>query len=324
MTIWHLHLLNARNALIGVMPELRITAREAVALAVAHVDLPRFDLIIRAADLTLPDSGMAGRVTAPGVIEVTLTPARFQPDALLRLLLREMVHLLRTDRPGGIPSLGEAVVSEGLAGQFAQAVLGGEADPRDAMRPAQGSLRQAANLWARRDYDHDDWFSGRGRMRKGTAQGIGHRLIAEHLAHAPGEDVLSLLLASADSFRPALRRLLATEGIEAPEEDAAEVSEAEAEETQASGEPEVSELDVTGKDALPDDGTGEKLPVGDGDETRELVASRDAGGPAPSPAGPRTSGAPAGDPPGYLCQDEKVRSALLSSWFKYPFFAYKA
>ncbi|TJZ92307.1 hypothetical protein FA743_08650 [Paracoccus gahaiensis] len=295
MTIWHLHLLNARNALTWVMPEIRATARAAVALAEGHVDLPRFDLIVRAAGQPLPDSGMAGRVTGPGVIEVTLTPGRFQPDALRRLLLREMVHLLRTDRPGGIPSLGEAVVSEGLAGQFAQAVLGGEADARDAMRPAQGSLRQAANLWARRDYDHDEWFSGRGRMRRGTGQGIGHRLIAEHLAHAPGEDVMSLLLASADSFRPALRRLLATEGIEAPEEEA-EVSEAEAEQTQASGEPEVSELDVTGKDALSEDGSGDELPVGDGDETKELIASRDTGGPAPSPAGPRTSGGPAGDP----------------------------
>ena len=221
---------------------------------------------------------MAGRVTAPGVIEVTLTPARFQPDALLRLLLREMVHLLRGDRPGGIPSLGEAVVSEGLAGQFAQAVLGGAADPRDAMRPAQGSLRQAANLWARRDYDHDEWFSGRGRMRKGTGQGIGHRLIAEHLAHAPGEDVLSLLLASADSFRPALRRLLATEGIEASEED-------ETEETQASGEPEVSDMDVTAKDALSEDEAEDELPVGEDDETKDLIASRDAGGPAPRTPG---------------------------------------
>ncbi|QBX33339.1 hypothetical protein E4191_00335 [Paracoccus liaowanqingii] len=291
MTIWHLHLLNARNALTGVMPQIRATARAAVALAAGHVDLPRFDLIVRAAEQPLPDSGMVGRVTGPGVIEVTLTPGRFQPDALRRLLLREMVHLLRGDRPGGIPSLGEAVVSEGLAAQFAQVVLGGEADPRDAMRPAQGSLRQAANLWARRDYDHDEWFSGRGRRRRGTGQGIGHRLIAEHLAHAPGEDVLTLLLATADSFRPALRRLLATEGIEAPEEDGAD-------ESAAGDEPAdtVPGAEVSGEDTLPQGRTGEEPSVRDGVGEDRPVASGEAGGPAPSPADPRTSGGPAGDP----------------------------
>ena len=49
MTIWQLHMLNARSALTPVMAEIRAHAREMVAMAEAHLDLPRFDLVVRAA-----------------------------------------------------------------------------------------------------------------------------------------------------------------------------------------------------------------------------------------------------------------------------------
>lgn len=222
MTIWHMHFLNARNALTGVMAEIRATAREAVALTGEHIDLPRFDMVIRASDRPVPDGGILGSAPSPGVIELTLTPDRLSQDALRRIMVRQLFHLLRWDNPRRGESLGDVLVSEGLAGHFVMEVLGGSPDQWDTTRPGSGSLRQAANLWARRDFDHAEWFAGRGKMRKWTGYGLGHRLVAEHLAHAAEETASSLAWTPADVFRPALRRLMAIEGVEEPQIEAVE------------------------------------------------------------------------------------------------------
>ncbi|MFC0200867.1 DUF2268 domain-containing putative Zn-dependent protease [Paracoccus rhizosphaerae] len=218
MTIWHLHLLNARNALTGSMSEIRAAVREAVALAEDHATLPRFDLVVRAGDATMSDRCVGGQVPAPGQIEITLMPDRFDAGHLRRAVVRELHHLLRRDGPGFGLSLGDALVSEGLAGHFVLRVLGGAADPWDAVRPGPGMLRQAGNLWARHEFDFAEWFLGRGKIRRWTGYGVGHMLVAEHLAQMADESAASLTGVPADAFRPALRRLIAGEGGEEPEE----------------------------------------------------------------------------------------------------------
>jgi len=252
MPIWQLHMLNARGALTPIMAEIRAHAREVVALVEAHLDLPRFDLVVRAGDHGVPDWGIAGQAPSPGVIELVLDPARVTPEHFRRTLVRQMHRLARWEGPGHGPSLGEALVGEGLAGHFVLQVMGGPADPWDQVRPVSGTLKQAAAGWARRDHDAGEWFLGRGRMRKWTGFGLGHRLVAEHLAE--GQDAAALVHAPADAFRQALRRLMAVEGIEE------EVPIADDAEREAVAEP----AEATAPEA-----------------EAEPVASRDAGGPAP-------------------------------------------
>lgn len=212
MTVWNIHFLNARHALTRVLPEIRAAAREAVARVGDHADLPRFDLVVKAGPEVIADWGLGGRTPAPGLIEVTLNPGRLDPALLVRRLVHEMHHLIRWDGPGYGRSLGEALVSEGLAGHFVLQLLGGKPDPWDAARPASGLARQAMNEWARLDYDHPRWFTGGGEIRKWAGYGLGHRLVAEHLAQHPGEDSVTLAWAKAEAFRPSMRRLVAAEG----------------------------------------------------------------------------------------------------------------
>ena len=169
----------------------------------------------------IPDWGVGGYAPAPGLIEVTLNPDRFDAALLLRTLVHEMHHLIRWDGPGYGRSLGEALVSEGLAGHFVLQVLGGKPDPWDAVTPAAGVARQAMNEWARLNHDHARWFLGKGDLRKWTGYGLGHRLIAEHLAQAQGDDAVTLSTTRADAFRPAMRRLVGTDG-QSPEDEIAE------------------------------------------------------------------------------------------------------
>lgn len=217
MSVWTLHLLNARKRLIPVMSQIRATAREAVARVGDHAELPPFDLVVRAGDGPVPDGGIIARSPGPGVIEVTLAPDRADTAPLLRVLVREMAHLIRWDGPGYGRSLGEVLVSEGVAGHFVLHILGGPPDACDSVRPPSGVARQAMNEWARRDYDHARWFEGKGDLRKWTGHGLGHRLIAEHLGQNPDVSATSLATAPADPFRQTLRRITATDGQDMPE-----------------------------------------------------------------------------------------------------------
>ena len=212
MTVWNIHFLNARNALTGVMPETRAAAREAVAAAEDHTPLPRFDLVIRTGDEVMTGWGIGGCAPAPGQIQITLDPSRFAPDLFIRTLIHEIHHLIRWDGPGYGKSLGEALVSEGLAGHFVLQVLGGAPDPWDLVAPSEGLMRRASNEWSRRDYDHSEWFFGKGSVRRWSGYGLGHRLIAEYLAQHPQENPVTLATAPVDRFRAALRQLAKTDG----------------------------------------------------------------------------------------------------------------
>ncbi|MTE00107.1 hypothetical protein GIY56_07395 [Paracoccus sp. YIM 132242] len=217
MTLWTIHLLNARHALTPVLSEVRQASRDAVARASNHADLPDFDLVVRAQQDRSADGAIQGQAPAPGVIEIALTPDRFDPALFARALVRQMAHLVRWTGPGYGRSLGEALVSEGLAGHFVLQVMGGQPDGVDTVRPAQGAMRQAMNEWARRDYDHARWFGGKGDLRRGTGNSLGHRILAEHLAERPGDTAAALATAPAEPFRQILRRLAGAEGQADPE-----------------------------------------------------------------------------------------------------------
>ena len=212
MPVWNIHLLNARHDLTRVLSEVRQASRDGVARASDYADLPNFDLVIRAHQDRSADGAVQGHCPAPGVVEIALTPDRFDALHFTRALVRQIAHLIRWTGPGYGKSLGEVLVSEGLAGHFVLQVMSGPADALDSVRPAQGAMRQAMNEWARRDYDHGRWFGGKGDLRKGTGSSLGHRLIAEYLAQNPTDSAASLAIAPAEPFRQSLRRIVAAEG----------------------------------------------------------------------------------------------------------------
>ncbi len=165
MPYWQVHFLNARHALTGVMPEIRAAVAESVALVASHAELPDFDVVVRAED-GIPDWGVLAHSPAPGVVELALSPSRFDSALVIRRMVRALFLILRGDRPGYGRSLGEALVSEGLAGHFVQAVLGGRPDPWDATPLTAGVAKRAMTEWAWLDYDRALWFEGRGNIRK--------------------------------------------------------------------------------------------------------------------------------------------------------------
>lgn len=275
MTVWHIHMLNARHGLTRILSECRQAAREAVAVTSAHAELPDFDLVIKAQPGGgIPAWGVSGHAPSPGLIEVTLDPTRFAAPLLTRILVHEFHHLLRWDGPGYGTSLGEALVSEGLAGHFTLQVLGGEPDPWDAVKPAGRVARAAMNKWARLDYNHAHWFFGGGELRRWTGYGLGHMLISEHLSRFPDQDAAKLADVKAEEFRPAMRRLAGADTAE--EDDSTEDSPADTQTDAQNDAPNGVSDDSAAEEQHMADGTAaDNAGPGQSDSTAEDPAAND-------------------------------------------------
>ena len=216
MSQWHLHALDARGDLGPHLDALRIVSTEAVTLAQGVAALPRFDLVVHGrAGGGVPEWGVGGLAPRPGLIEITVDPERWRPEGLRRTLIHELHHLLRWDGPGYGRTLGQSLVSEGLAGHFVLQVLGGRPDPWDRVIPAPGLAGQALREWDVARYDHARWFFGGGGLVRWAGYGLGHRLVGHHLSRHAGATAAGLAGADARRFRPDLT-VLAASAVAAP------------------------------------------------------------------------------------------------------------
>ena len=135
----------------------------------AEIDI----LIQRVPDAAIPEIGMAAHVYRRGLLGLTLDPdnATFS-NALMdgnlrRLVVHEVHHCLRMAGPGYGTTLGEALVSEGLAGQFASHVFGSPPEPWECAFDKDyvfQKLPRRAEL-SMNSYDHSGWFYGAGDKR---------------------------------------------------------------------------------------------------------------------------------------------------------------
>ena len=210
MTRWHLHSLNARNALTLLLPALRATGNRAVALAGAAAVLPPFDLVVRAG---AQGSAPMARATAPGVIDLILDPARWDEGRVLRLLLPALMQMMRLDGPGPAVTLGETLVERGLAGHFVVQVLGDLPGADVPPAPAHGLAGRALRDWGARDFDPGLWFDGTGDLPPRAGQDLAFALISRHFARHPDATAGSLAREGAETFRATLRAMTVGDGM---------------------------------------------------------------------------------------------------------------
>ncbi len=171
-------------------------------------------------DKAIPGWGVGGYAGSAQLVQVYLDPA-FADDAALttlrlpRVLAHELHHAARWHGPGYGRHLLAAMVSEGLADQFALELFGG---PRPPWLSAL-TAGQALKLWGRanrqlekKDYSHSRWFHGtHTAIPNWSAYTLGFMMVDRYMAAHPAETAASLATQSADAFRPAwqdLKRVL--------------------------------------------------------------------------------------------------------------------
>ncbi|MCL4069404.1 DUF2268 domain-containing protein [Pseudomonas sp. GX19020] len=206
-----LHIINARHQLSGIADWLSERLDDAFAVSAKYLPLRDTDVILRAGKAVIPEKGHLGYAPESGLIYVTVDPKNpaFRANSsqsLERMLAHELHHSSRWDGPGYGKTLGEALVSEGLAGHFAQEAYGGEREPWEQL--SASTLRpyflKAQEDWQRADYNHDEWFFGSQEFPAWVGYSLGYELVghylaahgdarASNLAHADAADFWALI-----------------------------------------------------------------------------------------------------------------------------------
>jgi hypothetical protein len=191
-----------------ILSEIEAT-REALA---ALVPAPALSVELRhAPGRVIPEIGMVGYSPSAAHFSLTFdsTNSHFAPSladgTLRRQVAHEVHHCLRHAGPGYGHSLGEALVSEGLAGQFVNRLFGTPPEPWEkAVEPrvAWGFLPDDKGL-SLPMHDHNAWFFGvGGRYPRWLGYTLGYLIAGrwravnpeaggERLVNVPAAEVIS-------------------------------------------------------------------------------------------------------------------------------------
>lgn len=197
--LWRLHWLEASGDLRPWRD--RITAEVEIARnAVAGV-LPVFPLDIlvqRLPGAVIPETGTTGQAYRGSLFSLMLDPdnANFERSLregnLRRTVAHEVHHCMRMAGPGYGWTLGEALVSEGLAGQFVGRLFGTPPEPWECAvtdEVLKANLPDNATLVGN-GHDHRAWFFGfGGRYPRWLGYTLGYRIVGDWLEAASGMGV---------------------------------------------------------------------------------------------------------------------------------------
>lgn len=170
MRDWRLHWLEAAGPLARWRDVLTAEIHAGCEAAGRRATLPAMDIIVQNVPRSgIPELGIGAHAHRPNCFSLTLDPQnpRFADSlaegAVQRLVVHELHHCLRFGAIGWNHTLGDALVSEGLAGHFVHECL--ETPPElwetalDAAALAEWSERARGEAGALR-YDHAGWFYG--------------------------------------------------------------------------------------------------------------------------------------------------------------------
>ncbi|UOP09846.1 DUF2268 domain-containing putative Zn-dependent protease [Pseudomonas palleroniana] len=214
MDAWTLHWLEASGSLAEFHQVLKAEFELAYRAIARRMPPPRLDVLVqRLPGETIAELGLVGRAYRSTMFSMTLDPdnpnfaASLKGGAVRRHIVHEVHHCLRMAGPGYGWTLGEALVSEGLAGQFVQHVLGSEPEPwesahgLEALRAAPVSLSELEATY----YDHNAWFFGTGDKPRWLGYALGHQMVGRWLAttgapeaaawvEVPAKDIIAIAI----------------------------------------------------------------------------------------------------------------------------------
>lgn len=170
MSDWRLHWLEAAGPLSPWREVLTAEVLTGCKAADRRATLPAVDILVQNVPRSgIPELGMGANAYRPSCFSLSLDPQnpRFADSlaegAVQRLVVHELHHCLRMAAIGWNHTLGDALVSEGLAGHFVHECL---ETPPELWETALGAEALAA--WTGRaqgeaevlHYDHAAWFYG--------------------------------------------------------------------------------------------------------------------------------------------------------------------
>ena len=214
---WTLHPINSSGQLDAVLEPV-LDAIERARVRIETAVAPRtLDVVVQAwPDRVDERFGFTGYAPTADMFQITVDPDNPNlvdqlGEPFERMVAHEYHHTLRWVAPGYGRTLGEALVSEGLAGRFARELYDNppehyesalEPDAFDELAPI------ALSCWDDEGYDHPRWFFGVRDLPRHAGYTLGYALVGEHPGAPADRSAAGLAHEPASSFLPALRGLV--------------------------------------------------------------------------------------------------------------------
>ncbi|HAF4828608.1 TPA: DUF2268 domain-containing protein [Salmonella enterica] len=187
-----LHFLDANQKLTPHCEWLQSKLTDTYVQVTRLMPTPSLDVVVKAGKFVIPEKGHTGFCPEAGIIYITVDPenpafCRNDAQSIERMFAHELHHAARWTGPGYGSTLGEALVSEGLAGHFSLELFGGEAEPWERLQfhTIKPYRPQMLENWHRTDYNHNAWFYGTGDFPRWLGYTVGFNLISRYLAVFP-------------------------------------------------------------------------------------------------------------------------------------------
>ncbi|MGK9085293.1 DUF2268 domain-containing protein [Brucella intermedia] len=182
---WFLHWLTASGGLEEFEQPIFIEITAAFRTLEHFVSPPKLDILLNRSKHIIPEIGILGRSHNSMLFSLNFDPdnPNLKPSltngTLQRQLLHEIHHCMRMAGPGYGWTLGEALVSEGMAGHFVQHLMNTppelweRAVPIDRLKVHCPTVAELQST----DYDHAEWFFGRGEIPRWLGYSMGFELV---------------------------------------------------------------------------------------------------------------------------------------------------
>jgi hypothetical protein len=216
MTEWRLHWLEAEGDLRPWHSQIRSEVEATRALVSNSVTPPRLDILVqRLSGAVIPEIGMVGHAYRRSLFALTLDPenanfaASLLNGTLRRQVAHEVHHCLRIGGPGYGRSLGEALVSEGLAGHFVKHLFNTPPEAWERVVDAETIWKYFPDEAAltSTNYDHAAWFFGAdGQRPRWIGYTLGYAIASRWLETTPEANGALLVGISASEVLSAWRR----------------------------------------------------------------------------------------------------------------------
>lgn len=218
-----LHVLNASGRLAPFAADIAAAVTRIEAAISQVAPLHPIDIIVAdQPDMAIPEIGIGGYCGQKDLISLSLDPAQsansFAPNGDFdRALVHETHHALRWRQVGYGNTLGEALVTEGLAGHFVHQVLGTPPEPWECAISGEQltkAQQRAFIAWDDATYDHAAWFFGDGAEEQWCGYTLGYNIVGQYLVRHPQHTPASLADTPAAALRP---KRANTEASQAPQ-----------------------------------------------------------------------------------------------------------
>lgn len=172
------HIANATGELDNLKPIIKAAMSKALPIVEEEISANEIDIFFLSASIyAVPEIGIGGNSPGPNHIYISFDPGsdKITEKGLFETLLHEIHHCMRWRNPGYGNTLGEAIISEGLACLYEE-MHRGRAPIYANVDISDEHIAQAKSVINDNSYDHNEWFYGSGNISKWFGYAYGYRL----------------------------------------------------------------------------------------------------------------------------------------------------